>query len=150
MFARSEASVSRFNLRRVVRFTYPRCAFQTMHMPYPLPLPLSLPGLGIRTELKGVCLSLFGPNLAVFIFLFPAWTMWFWPILAKKTCFGRIWPGKVVLVNFGRETGFDRKNWFRPILAGKNGLRQFWPEKLGVDQKNKFWAHLGSFGLIWA
>ena len=61
-----------------------------------------LPGLGIRTELKGVCLSLFGLNLAVFIFLFSVWTMWFWSILAEKSCVGRIWPRKVVLVNFGR------------------------------------------------
>ena len=29
--ARSEAPLSRFDLRRVVCFTYPQCAFQTMH-----------------------------------------------------------------------------------------------------------------------
>ena len=29
--ARSESPLSRFDLRRVVRFTYPQCAFQTMH-----------------------------------------------------------------------------------------------------------------------
>ena len=113
LFARSEASVSRFNLRRVVRFTYPRCAFQTMHMPYPLPLPLSLPGLGIRTELKGVCLSLFGPNLAVFIFLFSARTMWFWLILAKK-------------------------NLFWANLAKKSGFGQFWPENWFLTKKTGF------------
>ena len=74
------------------------------------------PGLGIRTKLKGVCSSLFGLNLAVFIFLFSAGTMWFWSILAEITCFGRIWPGKVVLVNFGQ------KNWF---LTRKTGFGRF-------------------------
>ena len=29
--ARSEAPLSRFDLRRVVCFTYPQCAFQRMH-----------------------------------------------------------------------------------------------------------------------
>ena len=61
-----------------------------------------LPGLDIRTELKGVVSSFFGLNLAVFIFLFSAWTMWFWSILAEKTCFGQIWPRIVVLVTFCR------------------------------------------------
>ena len=55
-----------------------------------LALALPVPGLDIRTELKGVFLSFFGLNLAVFIFVFSAWTMWFWSILAEKTCFGRI------------------------------------------------------------
>ena len=31
--ARSEAPSSRFDLRRVVRFSYPQCAFQTTHAP---------------------------------------------------------------------------------------------------------------------
>ena len=59
----------------------------------PSSVPLPLPGLDIRTELKGVFLSFFGLNLAVFIFLFSAWTMWFWSILAEKAWFGRIWSG---------------------------------------------------------
>ena len=56
----------------------------------------------LRIELKGVFLCFFGLNLAVFIFLLSAWTMWVWSILAEKTCFGRIWPRKVGSVNFAR------------------------------------------------
>ena len=56
-------------------------AQSTIDNPYlSLSLSLSLPELGIRTELKGVCLSIFGLNLTVFISLFSARTMWFWSI----------------------------------------------------------------------
>ena len=41
--ARSEASLSRFDLRRVVWFTYPQCAFQTMHALPPTPTPTPTP-----------------------------------------------------------------------------------------------------------
>ena len=72
-------------------------------LPYPT---LPLPGLDIRTELKGVFFSLLGLNLAVFIFLFSAGTMWCWSILAEK----------LVLVKFGPE------KWVWSILAGKTGF----------------------------
>ena len=80
---------------------YPPCPY-----PYPTPTPihpipiptlspalptLSLPGLDIRTEPKGVVLSFFGLNLAVFILLFSAWTMWFWSILAEKHVLVEFW-----------------------------------------------------------
>ena len=72
---------------------YPTLPYPTLPVNLPLTnytwptLPLPLPGLDIRTELKGGLLSLFGLNLAVFIFLFSVRTMWFWSILAEKACF---------------------------------------------------------------
>ena len=56
----------------------------------PVFLPLPLLGLDIRTE-KGVFLSFFGVNLAVFTFLFSAW----------ECGFGQFWQKKLALVDIG-------------------------------------------------
>ena len=103
------------------------------------PLPLPLPGLGIRTELKRVCLSLSGLNLAVF-FHFSVFRPddvvlenfgrknLFWSNLAKESGFGQFWPEKLV---------FDWKNTKKTKKKDqKNDLRRFWTEQLGFDQKN--------------
>ena len=107
-----------------------------IHIPAPT-LSLALPGLDIRTELKGVFFISFRSQFVCFHFSVPPGQCGFGQFWPKNTCFGRIWPRKVVLVNSGQKNWFfDWKNWFRSILAEKYGVRRFWPEKLGFDRKH--------------
>ena len=97
-------------------------------LPLPLLLPLPLPGLDIRIRIR---IIFFRSQFGGFHFsVFRLDNVVLVNFGRKKTCFGRVWPRKLVLVNLGR------KNRFWSILAGKNGLRRFWPGKLGFDWKN--------------